>query len=74
MHYAITFKSSKFDVSKEDENPINHIYGQSLLIWLKEQVDETADISEPDTEDWGWYSFFNWKGRDYLIGATVLFE
>ena len=74
MHHAITFKSAKFDVSKEDENLINPIFGQSLLAWLKGQLGESIEITEPDTEDWGWYSELNWHGRDYLIGSSVFFE
>ncbi|MFT6986322.1 MAG: hypothetical protein ACJAT7_002155, partial [Psychromonas sp.] len=31
MHIAISFKTSKFDVSNENKNPINLIYGESLL-------------------------------------------
>jgi len=71
MHYIITFNTSKFDVTKEDENPINPIYGQSLLVWLKNKVSTTVQLNEPDTEDWGWYSTIDWKGRSYLLGASA---
>ena len=74
MHYIITFKTAKFDVSKEKENPINPIYGYSLLDWLRKKVIGKVQITEPDAEDWGWYSYLSWNGRDYLIGASVHYE
>ena len=74
MSLAIGFKTSKFDVSKEDENPNNPIYGQSLLIWLEKEVSDELSFDEPDAEDWGWYSLLEWKGREYLLGATAYFE
>jgi len=63
-----------FDVSKEDENPINPICGQSLLVWLKDKVSDSVEIEDPDAEDWGWYSYIDWKGRKYLLGSTAYFE
>jgi len=74
MPFTIGFKTSKFDVSKEDENPINPIYGQSLLIWLEKELPTELGFDEPDAEDWGWYSLLEWKGREYLVGATAYFE
>ena len=74
MHHIITFKTSKFDVSKERENPINLIYGHSLLDWLREVAKDEVEISKPDAEDWGWYSYINWEGKNYLIGASVHYE
>lgn len=71
MHYAISFTTSKFDLSKEDENPINPIYGQSLLLWLRDKAAGIVEIGEPDTEDWGWYTFVDWNGRAYLLGASA---
>ena len=72
MHHIITFVTDKFDVTKEDENPINPIYGQSLLLWLKDQVAETILLEKPEAEDWGWYTTINWKGRSYLLGASAM--
>jgi len=74
MHHIISFKTAKFDVSKEKENPINPIYGYSLLDWLREKTKDTIKITAPDAEDWGWYSFLKWNGRDYMIGASVHYE
>ncbi len=28
-------------------------------------------MSEPDAEDWGWYSSVEWKGRLYMIGSSA---
>ncbi|GLQ30918.1 hypothetical protein [Litoribrevibacter albus] len=71
MHQVITFTSSKFDVTKEDENPINPIYGQSLLFWLKEKVSGKVELEQPEAEDWGWYTNIDWNGRSYLLGASA---
>lgn len=74
MNEAIYFKTSMFDVSQEDGNPVNPIYGQSLLLWLKEKLAETILLDEIGTEDWGWYSSITWKNRNYIIGSTAYFE
>ena len=63
-----------FDVSKEKENPINPIYGVSLLEWLRNELKNKMLISEPDAEDWGWYSELQYEGNDYLIGSCAFFE
>ena len=74
MHFAIHLKTSKFDISKEDENPINPIYGQSLLVWLKCELKDNIEISEIDAEDWGWYCFTEYNGSTYMLGASCFFE
>ena len=74
MIEAIYFKTSVFDVTKEEENPINPIYGKSLLVWLKQKLHGKVEITEPDAEDWGWYSELEWDGRNYLIGSVAYFE
>ena len=74
MNHVISFKTSKFDVTKEPENPINPIFGKSLLDWLKTKLSSELNLTEPDAEDWGWYSTLKWEGREYLIGAIAYFE
>lgn len=74
MNKTIYFKTSLFDVSKEKENPINPIYGISLLKWLKETLKGKVEITEPDAEDWGWYSELEFKGNNYFIGSCTYFE
>ena len=71
MTRVIRFTTSKFDVSKERPNPINPIPGESLLLWLRSQVLPEIAMSEPDAEDWGWYSSVEWKGRLYMIGSSA---
>lgn len=63
-----------FDVSQERKNPINPIYGISLLLWLKQELKDKVKITEPDAEDWGWYSELEWDGNNYLIGSAAFFE
>ena len=74
MNKVITFKTSMFDVSQEDKNLINPIYGQSLLLWLIERISKVALLSDPEAEDWGWYCYLNWGERNYLVGAIAYFE
>ena len=71
MARVIRFTTDKFDVSKERRNPINPIAGESLLVWLQEQAKPRAQLTDPDTEDWGWYSFVDWNGRQYLLGVSA---
>ena len=71
MARVIRFNTSKFDVSQERPNPINPIAGESLLLWLREQAKPHVLLSEPDTEDWGWYSVVDWKGREYMLGSCA---
>lgn len=67
MAILIEFKTSKFDPAAEPPNPINPIRGQSVLKWLREHV--IPDATEPDYEDWGWYSELEFAGSKYLIGS-----
>ncbi|MFZ6759602.1 hypothetical protein ACO0K9_20540 [Undibacterium sp. Ji50W] len=71
---SIRFNTNKFDVTLERTNPINPIHGESLLIWLREQAMPGVEVSEPDAEDWGWYSYVDWKGRAYLLGSASTSE
>jgi hypothetical protein len=74
MNKAIYFKTSMFDVSKEEENPINPIFGKSLLLWLQNELKDKVKITDPEAEDWGWYSNLDWKGQNYLIGSIAHYE
>lgn len=68
---VIRFTTSMFDVAKERPNPINPIAGESLLLWLKEKALPRVQVSEPDAEDWGWYSSVMFDGRNYMLGASA---
>lgn len=74
MSKAIHFSTSMFDVSKERKNPINPVYGISLLLWLQQELRGKVAITEPDAEDWGWYSELEWQGSSYLVGASASYE
>ena len=71
MARVIRFNTSKFDVSAERPNPINPIHGESLLLWLRDQASTKLAVSQPDAEDWGWYSFVEWNGRQYMLGSSA---
>lgn len=71
MARVIRFTTAKFDVSNERPNPINPIPGESLLWWLREVASPDVTVSEPDAEDWGWYSSVDWHGRSYLLGSSA---
>lgn len=68
---VIRFTTALLDVTKERPNPINPIAGESLLLWLREKARPGFDVSEPDAEDWGWYSSVVHRGRAYLLGASA---
>ena len=72
MAHIISFRTQKFDVTKETPNSVNPIAGQSVLTWLRAELtkaDYTA--TEPDTEDWGWYMDVTSNDGSYLVGASA---
>jgi hypothetical protein len=72
MAHLVSFKTSKFDVSSETPNPINPIAGQSVLNWLRAELSKAQyQVTEPDTEDWGWYMDVEGNGASYLVGASA---
>jgi hypothetical protein len=72
MAHTISFTTSRFDVSAEAPNRINPIAGQSVLLWLREElVRANYRVTEPDTEDWGWYMDVQDAGATYLVGASA---
>jgi hypothetical protein len=44
------------------------------LEWLRNELKGKLEITEPDAEDWGWYSELEFQGNSYLIGACAFFE
>ncbi len=73
MNQIINLKTAKFDILKEDENPNNQIYGQSLLLWLTDHLKDTFEFSEIESEDWGWYCYIVFKNRKYMLGANAFY-
>lgn len=72
MAYLISFKTAKFDVSAEKANEINPIAGQSVLLWLRDELAKAHyQVTEPDTEDWGWYIDVAGPDASYLVGASA---
>jgi hypothetical protein len=68
---VIRFTTKLFDVTKERPHDINPIYGESLLLWLREKMKGKVAVPEPQTEDWGWYVDIDWNGRHYMLGASA---
>lgn len=72
MAHLISFKTAKFDVTKETPNPINPIAGQSVLSWLRDELANAQyQATGPDAEDWGWYLDVVGSGGTYMIGASA---
>ena len=72
MAHVFTFRSAKFDVAAESPNPINPIAGESILLWLREQLsDSPYRATAPEAEDWGWYVDVSGAGASYLVGASA---
>jgi hypothetical protein len=72
MAHLISFRTARFDVSKETPNPTNPIAGQSVLNWLREELAKARyQSTEPDTEDWGWYIEVEGESGSYLVGASA---
>ena len=71
MAHVISFSTARFDVAAETPNPINPIFGKSVLDWIRQTLEGTAyKASEPDTEDWGWYMSVDGNGASYMVGAS----
>lgn len=68
MHPVIHLHTRIFDLRAESENPINPIFGSSLLDWLRRHI---PAMTLPFPEDWGWYSHLTLDGRNYLIGSCA---
>lgn len=71
MAAVIRFNTGKFDVTRERPNPINPIFGESLLLWLKRTVEPAHNISDPEPEDWGWYAHLVWDGQRFMLGSSA---
>ena len=72
MALLISFTTDRFDVSAEKPNPINPIAGQAVLLWLREELERAQyRVTEPDTEDWGWYICVERADASYLVGASA---
>jgi hypothetical protein len=71
MPAVIRFNTSKFDVARERPNPINPIFGESLLLWLKQALEPAHKVDTPEPEDWGWYANLVWEGQRFMLGSSA---
>jgi hypothetical protein len=72
MSHVFSFRTVRFDVSRETPNPINPIAGESVLLWLRQELLKAGyKTTQPDTEDWGWYIDVEGACASYLIGASA---
>lgn len=71
MTVVLRFNTDAFDVKLERENPINPIPGESLLIWLNSKLGPRTMLTDPDAEDWGWFSYVEWAGSRYMLGSSA---
>jgi hypothetical protein len=72
MAHVINFKTSRFDVTKETPNPNNPIAGESMLTWLRGELEKAQyRATVPDAEDWGWYVDVRGSDASYLVGASA---
>jgi hypothetical protein len=72
MTHLISFETALFDLRKERKNPINPIWGSSILLWLRDALTSRVDFTAPSSEDWGWYSMATFEGCEYLVGACAM--
>ena len=71
MPAVIRFNTDKLDVTRERANPINPIFGEALLLWLKKVLAPAYDIGTPEPEDWGWYAHLVWEGQRFMLGSSA---
>ncbi len=70
MNTAIVrFQTGRFDIAKERPNDVNPVRGESLLIWLADQLKGTMQVPTARAVEWGWSTEVAWKGRPYRLGA-----
>jgi hypothetical protein len=75
MAHIVSFKTNRFDVTRETPNEFNAFAGESVLSWLREElIKHGYESTAPDMEDWGWYLDVKKAGSSYLVGATAELE
>lgn len=75
MAHLISFKSSRFDVTRETPNESNAFAGESVLSWLREELAKHQyESTIPGMEDWGWYIDVKGAGSAYMVGASAEVE
>ncbi len=75
MTHLISFKSNRFDVTRETPNESNAFAGESVLGWLREELAKHQyESTVPGMEDWGWYIDVKGAGSLYMVGASAEVE
>jgi hypothetical protein len=75
MAQLVSFKTSRFDVTRETPNESNAYAGESVLNWLRDELAKHQyESTVPDMEDWGWYIEVKGAGSSYLVGASAEVE
>ena len=71
MSHGLSFTSTTLNARDEYRDATNPFYGQSLLLWLQDHVDDTVKIQPPENDAHGWHSHAVWQGHEYLISANA---
>jgi len=71
MSHIISFKTAKFDPSKEKANPIKPVAGAGVLEWIRAALKDTPYTATlPTAKDTGWYMDVRREKASYLVGAS----
>ncbi len=71
MPSLVQFDTAKFDFANEPPNPINPILGESVLRWLKAELNSAYEVGEIFAEDWGWCCDIMEENDHYFVGASA---
>ena len=75
MAHLISFKTNRFDLTRETPNESNAFAGESVLSWLRQELaNHQYESTMPDMEDWGWYIDVKGGGNSYMVGASAEVE
>ncbi|MBS1727489.1 MAG: hypothetical protein JST51_12265 [Armatimonadetes bacterium] len=63
----IRFRNATFDVKKEKENSYNPgvVWGEAILVWLRDHASKLTDVSDIDEEDHGNFCSATFDGQRY---------
>lgn len=71
MAHVISFKTGKFDPSKEKANPIKPIAGLGVLEWIRAALKDTPYTATiPDAVDTGWSMDVMRDKASYMVNAS----
>lgn len=71
MAHIISFKTAKFDPSKEKANPIKPVAGAGVLEWIRAALKDTPYTATlPVAKDSGWCMDVRREKAVYMVGAN----